>query len=112
MYDVRFGNLARLRRGNFAKQERAGCHGTVRGRNYKGTGADGVCLCTIYDVRCTIWKFGEPPARGDAKCKRRWRVEHDGWLVRKGWIMRSQVHGLVKSIYDLGSEEAVAREGK
>ena len=23
-----------------------------------------VCLCAMYDFRCTIWKFGEPPARG------------------------------------------------
>ena len=31
MDDVRFGNLARLRRGNFAKQTRAECDETVRG---------------------------------------------------------------------------------
>ena len=65
MYDVRFGNLARLRRGNFAKQERAGCHGTVcadvitKGRGHLAVPmydeADGVCPCTMYDVRCTMY---------------------------------------------------------
>ena len=39
---------------------------------------------TIYDLRFTIWKFGEPPARGDAERKRRWWGNHGRALVRKG----------------------------
>ena len=35
---------------------RTGCRETMRERGSKGAGADGVCPCTMYDVRCTIWE--------------------------------------------------------
>ena len=63
IYDLRFGNLARRRRGD-AERMRSGIFKTMRGRGYKAAGAaghlrftteaDGGCLCTRYDVRCTI----------------------------------------------------------
>ena len=55
MYDVRLQSSRALR--GEAELGRAGCPRAVIGRGYKGAGADGVCLCTIFDVRCTIGKF-------------------------------------------------------
>ena len=46
IYDLRFGNLARLRRGNFAKRERTHIRKAVIGRSYKGTEAP-----VIYDLQ-------------------------------------------------------------
>ena len=46
MYDC---DVRRLRRGD-AEPGRAGCPGVVIGRGYKATEADGVCLCTMYEV--------------------------------------------------------------
>ena len=51
MYDL---GSERALRGE-AEQMRAGCLGAVIGGGSKGAGADGVCPCTKYEVRCTIW---------------------------------------------------------
>ena len=51
MYDL---GSSRALRGNLAKLKRRPSYETVIGDGSKGAGADGVCPCTIYDVR-----FGE-----------------------------------------------------
>ena len=56
-YDVRFGEFPRLR-ANLAKQARELNCGATGGGGYKGAGGGGAwqCLCTTYEVRCTIYK--------------------------------------------------------
>ena len=64
-----------------AKQERTGCDKAVRGRwrlappmydVRRTTEADEVCLCTIFDVRCTIWIIARD-ARG-RQSRSEWNV--------------------------------------
>ena len=120
MYDVRrtmydLGNSRALR--GDAERVRTGCPRAVIGRSYKAAGgggawrrlctteADKVCLCTMYDVRCTIaiiarfarggggenadyvrctiWKFGEPPARGILRS-----VGGGGWEEQSAGVIR------------------------
>ena len=52
MYDL---GSERALRGNLAKLKRRPSYETVIGGGSKGAEADGVCPCTKYDVRCTIW---------------------------------------------------------
>ena len=57
--------FARVAR-DLAEQVRAGCRETMRERGSKGAGADGVCPCTMYDVRCTIAMFARVARRSEA----------------------------------------------
>ena len=40
----------------FCEAGAEGCPGVAIGGGYKGAVADRVCLCTIYDLRRTIWE--------------------------------------------------------
>ena len=86
IYDLRFGNLARQRRGNFAKQERAECDEAVRsGGGICQDGGAWRSLCTMFDVRggghpfrdiwdsslqsfLTLRKYSSIPKKGVAGC--------------------------------------------
>ena len=88
MYDVRFGEFPRLR-ANLAPMYDFRCTtrttAPLRAHAQRAAVADRVCLCTIYDVRCTIWiiarvarEFSRASADGQRGCvapigaNRRW----------------------------------------
>ena len=93
MYDVRLQSLRALRGG--AKQRRRPSYETVIGRSYKGAEADGVCLCTryevrrrrlaapMYEVRCTMYDCDvRRLRRGDAE---QVRTECLGAMIGRGY---------------------------
>ena len=84
IYDLRFVNLARQRRGNFCE---AGAGAELRNDARKWLERGGGAkrrLCTRYDVRCTIAKFARVARGCGANARRNFESHARAWLERGG----------------------------